>query len=348
MGETPVPRTWPALLNQLIARTDLSEEDTAWAMDQIMSGAAGMAQIAGFAVALRAKGETAAEISGMAAAMLAHARRVPLDRQAVDIVGTGGDRSNSVNISTMATIVTAAAGVPVAKHGNRSASSKSGAADVLEALGVRIDLSPDDVRRCLAEVGLGFFMAPVFHPALRHAGPVRSELGVPTTFNLLGPLTNPAQPDRALVGCAYADKTRCLAEVFALRGTTALVVRGDDGLDELTTTTTSTVWIVTGGTVVERSFDPAAIGVPRATMADLRGGDATANAEVVRQLVSGKTGPVRDAVLLNAAGALAAFNGFSDSLEDDLAAGLTRAAQAVDSGAAAALLDRWAAFTGAR
>ena len=246
-------RTWPELLSAVLRREDLSVDDAAWAMDKVMSGEATPVQVAGLAVALRAKGETAAEISGMAAAMLAHARRVTLDRRAVDIVGTGGDRSNSVNISTMATIVTAAAGVPVAKHGNRSASSKSGAADVLEALGVRIDLSPDDVRRCLAEVGLGFFMAPVFHPALRHAGPVRSELGVPTTFNLLGPLTNPAQPDRALVGCAYADKTRCLAEVFALRGTTALVVRGDDGLDELTTTTTSTVWIVTGGKVVERS-----------------------------------------------------------------------------------------------
>ncbi|MFI5593882.1 anthranilate phosphoribosyltransferase [Amycolatopsis sp. NPDC051758] len=341
---TPVPRTWPPLLKQLIARVDLSEDDTAWAMDQIMSGAASPARIAGFAVALRAKGETPSEIAGMAATMLAHARRVELDRAAVDIVGTGGDGSNSVNISTMATIVTAAAGAPVAKHGNRSASSKSGAADVLETLGVQISLPPEDVQRSLTEVGVGFFLASAFHPALRHAGPVRSELGVPTTFNLLGPLTNPAQPGSALIGCAYPDKTRVLAEVFARRGTTALVVRGDDGLDEITTTTTTSVWLVSGGTVTEQTLDPAALGISRATAADLRGGDAAANAEVVRELVAGKAGPVRDAVLINAAAALAAFTGFSGSLEDDLRAGLTRAAEAIDSGAAAALLDRWIAF----
>jgi anthranilate phosphoribosyltransferase len=341
---TSVPHTWPALLNQLIARIDLSEDDTAWAMDQIMSGAATPAQIAGFAVALRAKGETPEEISGMAGMMLQHGKRVSLDRPAVDIVGTGGDRSNSVNISTMATIVTAAAGAPVAKHGNRSASSKSGAADVLEALGVVIDLPPEGVQRCFTEVGVGFFMAPVFHPALRHAGPVRAQLGVPTTFNLLGPLTNPSQPGRSLIGCAYAEKTRVLAEVFARRGSTALVVRGDDGLDEITTTTTSTVWVVSGGSVEERSFDPAALGIPRASAADLRGGDAAANAGVIRELVGGKPGPVRDAVLVNSAAALAAFEGFSGSLEDDLAAGLTRAAEAIDSGAAATLLDRWVAF----
>ncbi|WP_439378051.1 anthranilate phosphoribosyltransferase [Amycolatopsis lexingtonensis] len=342
---TPVPRTWPPLLKQLIAGVDLSAEDTAWAMDQIMSGAASPARIAGFAVALRAKGETPEEIAGMAATMLAHARRVELDGPAVDIVGTGGDGSNSVNISTMATIVTAAAGAPVAKHGNRSASSKSGAADVLEALGVRISLPPEDVRRSLEEVGIGFFLASAFHPALRHAGPVRSELGIPTTFNLLGPLTNPAQPGAALIGCAYQDKTRVLAETFARRGTTALVVRGDDGLDEITTTTTSTVWVVSGGTVTERSLDPAGLGIPRATADDLRGGDAAANAQVVRELVAGKAGPVRDAVLINAAAALAAFTGFSGSLEDDLRAGLARAAEAIDSGAAATMLDRWIAFS---
>ncbi|MEU5263673.1 anthranilate phosphoribosyltransferase [Amycolatopsis sp. NPDC021455] len=342
---TPVPRTWPPLLKQLIAGADLSAEDTAWAMDQIMSGAASPARIAGFAVALRTKGETPEEIAGMAAMMLSHARRVELDRPAVDIVGTGGDGSNSVNISTMATIVTAAAGAPVAKHGNRSASSKSGAADVLETLGVRISLPPEDVQRSLTEVGVGFFLASAFHPALRHAGPVRSELGIPTTFNLLGPLTNPAQPGSALIGCAYEDKTRVLAEVFARRGTRALVVRGDDGLDEITTTTTSTVLVVAGGTVTERTLDPAELGIPRATADDLRGGDAAANAAVVRDLVGGKPGPVRDAVLINAAAALAAFTGFSASLEDDLRAGLTRAAEAIDSGAAAALLDRWIAFS---
>ncbi|MDT8914396.1 anthranilate phosphoribosyltransferase [Amycolatopsis sp. PS_44_ISF1] len=345
MSAAPAPSTWPALLNRLIAREDLSAEATGWAMDQIMSGAATPAQIGGFAVALRAKGETADEISGMADTMLAHAHRIELSRPAVDIVGTGGDRSDSVNISTMATIVTAAAGAPVAKHGNRSASSKSGAADVLETLGVRIDLPPEAVRRSIDRIGIGFCFAPAFHPAFRHTGPPRRELGVPTTFNLLGPLTNPAQPRSALIGCAYRDKTRVLAEVFARRGMSVLVARGDDGLDEITTTTTTSVWTVSGGEVTERTFDPAVLGLPRATAEDLRGGDAAANAEVVRELVAGKTGPVRDAVVLNAAAALAAFTGFSGSLEDDLAAGLDRAADAIDSGAAAALLDRWIAFS---
>ncbi|MEU0509828.1 MULTISPECIES: anthranilate phosphoribosyltransferase [unclassified Amycolatopsis] len=337
-------QTWPTLLNQLIAGADLSAEDTAWAMDQVMSGEATPAQVGGFLVALRAKGETPAEITGLADAMLSHARRVRIARDAVDIVGTGGDRSGSVNISTMASLVTAAAGVPVVKHGNRAASSKAGTADVLEALGVAIDLPPEGVQRCVDELGIGFCFAPVFHPGFRHAGAPRRELGVPTAFNLLGPLTNPAQPTAGLIGCAFPDKTEVLARVFAGRGTSTLVVRGDDGLDELTTTTTSSVWVVSGGSVRAESLDPAELGIARATAEDLRGGDPAANAEVVRELVAGKPGPVRDAVLLNAAGALAAHAGFSSSLTDDLAAGLSRAAEAVDSGAAADLLARWAAF----
>ncbi|MFD2418640.1 anthranilate phosphoribosyltransferase [Amycolatopsis pigmentata] len=335
--------SWPELLNRLISGADLDARDTAWAMDQIMSGAATPAQIGGFAIALRAKGETAAEIAGMAEAMLAHARRVHFEGRAVDIVGTGGDRSGSVNISTMAALVVAAAGAPVVKHGNRAASSKAGAADVLEALGIAIDLPPEGVARCVTELGIGFCFAPVFHPGFRHAGPTRSELGVPTTFNLLGPLTNPAQPAAGLVGCAYPDKTEVLARVFARRGVTALVVRGDDGLDEITTTTSSSVWVVSDGEVHAEHFDPSALDIPRAAAEDLRGGDAAANAEVVRDLVAGKPGPVRDAVLVNAAGALAAHAGLTSSLTADLAAGMTRAAEAVDSGAAADLLARWAA-----
>ncbi|HKS48985.1 MAG TPA: anthranilate phosphoribosyltransferase [Amycolatopsis sp.] len=335
-------QTWPGLLNQLIVGADLSADDAAWAMDQIMSGEATPAQIGGFAVALRAKGETATEISGLASAMLAHARRVRIDVHAVDIVGTGGDRSGSVNISTMAALVVAAAGAPVVKHGNRAASSKAGAADVLEALGIPIDLPPEGVERCVAEVGIGFCFAPVFHPGFRHAGPARSQLGVPTTFNLLGPLTNPAQPRAGLIGCAYPDKTEVLAQVFAERGATVLVVRGDDGLDEITTTTTSSVWVVSGGEVRAERFDPSALDIPRASAEDLRGGDAATNAEVVRDLVAGKPGPVRDAVLINSAGALAAHAGFTGSLSDALATGLTRATEAIDSGAAADLLARWA------
>lgn len=339
--------SWPVLLNQLIAGTDLSQEDTSWAMDQMMSGTATPAQIGGFAIGLRAKGETSAEISGMAAMMLRHARRVRVDGRAVDIVGTGGDHSNSVNISTMASIVVAAAGAPVVKHGSRSASSQTGAADVLEALGIALDLPPETVERSVAEIGIGFCFAPLFHPALRNVGATRSQLGVPTTFNLLGPLTNPAQPPASLIGCAYQDKTEVLAEVFARRDASVLLVRGDDGLDELTTTTTSSVWVISGGEIRRESFDPSTLDIPLATAEQLRGGDVGHNAEVVRQLVNGKTGPVRDAVLLNAAGALAAFTGFSGSLTEDLAAGLQRAAQAVDSGAAATLLTRWSEFSAA-
>ncbi|WP_309112932.1 anthranilate phosphoribosyltransferase [Saccharothrix sp.] len=339
MGE----RTWPQLLGRLIDRVDLGEEDTGWAMDQIMSGAATTAQIGAFAVALRAKGETPEEVDGLAAAMLKHARRFTVDVRAADIVGTGGDSSGSVNISTMATLVAAAAGVPVVKHGNRAASSKCGTADVLEALGVAIDLPPLGVQTTVEELGVGFCFAPVFHPAFRHTLGPRRELGIPTSFNLLGPLTNPAQPSVGLIGCARAAAAPLMAGVFARRGSTALVVRGDDGLDEITTTTTTTVWVVSDGAVREDRIDPSVLGIEAATPEDLKGGDAVVNAEVVRELVGGKPGPVRDAVLLNAAGAVAAHSGFSGDLHADLRAGMVRAASAVDSGAAAELLRRWAA-----
>lgn len=337
--------TWPNLLNRLVAGENLSSRETAWAMDQVMSGEATPSQIAALAVGLRAKGETPDEVVGMADGMLANARRLDVAGPAVDIVGTGGDRSGSVNISTMSAIVTAAAGAPVVKHGNRSASSKCGAADVLEALGVAAVLEPDAVARCVTELGIGFCFAPVFHPALKFAGPARRELGIPTIFNLLGPLTNPAQPTAGLVGCAYPDKLEVIAHVFAARNANALVVRGDDGLDELTTTTTSTVWQVAGETVTKHSLDPRDVGIERATAEDLRGGDARQNADVVRALVAGEKSPVRDAVLLNSGAALAAFTGFSGSLTDDIAAGIKRAAEAIDSGAAAQLLDRWVSLS---
>jgi anthranilate phosphoribosyltransferase len=343
-GVVVLRQAWRALMGRLLAGQDLTEDDTAWAMDQVMTGAATTAQIAGFAVALRAKGETPSEISGMAATMLAHGLRVEVPGRAVDIVGTGGDQANTVNISTMAAIVTAAAGVPVVKHGARAATSASGAADVLEALGVAVDLPPEAVQICVAELGIGFCYAPLYHPALRYASEARRDLP-PTTFNLLGPLTNPAQPAAGLVGCANAVMAPVLAEVFAQRGMTTLVVRGDDGLDELTTTTTSTVWAADGGVVRIDKIDPVAIGIPPATAEDLRGGDATVNAHVVRELVAGKNGPVRDAVLLNAAGAVAAYRGLGDDLSADLRAALDTVGQAIDSGAAATLLDRWAART---
>ena len=248
-------------------------------MDQVMSGEASPAQVAGFVVALRAKGETAPEIAGLATAMLAHARPVDVPGPVVDIVGTGGDGAHTVNISTMAAVVMAAAGARVVKHGGRAASSQSGSVDVLEALGVPVDLGPDAVARCVAEVGIGFCFAQVFHPAMRHAGPVRGQLGVPTAFNLLGPLTNPARPGAALIGCADVRFAPILAEVLAARGDRAVVVRGDDGLDEVTTATTTTVWHAGPGGVRVETLDPTALGVPVSGPGALRGGDAAHNAD---------------------------------------------------------------------
>jgi len=333
--------TWPALLGSLVAGRDLSAEDTAWAMNEIMSGAATPSQIGAFAVALRAKGETPSEVTGMAAAMLGHARRVSIDVPAVDIVGTGGDQADTVNISTMSAIVTAAAGVPVVKHGNRAASSQCGTADVLEHLGVAIELSPDAVATCVRELGIGFCFAPAFHPALRHVGPTRREIGIPTAFNILGPLTNPAQPTAGLVGCANARLAPVVAEVLASRGFSMLVVRGDDGLDEITTTTTTSAWLVAGGTVTKTTIDPTRLGVDPVDPAALRGGSAAANADAIHALLGGAAGAVRETVLLNAAGAIAAFEGFSADLHTDLAGARTRVAAAIDSGKAADLLAAW-------
>jgi anthranilate phosphoribosyltransferase len=263
------------------------------------------------------------------------------------VVGTGGDGANTVNLSTMAAIVVAAAGVPVIKHGNRAASSLSGGADTLEALGVRIDLGPDEVARSVAEVGIGFAFAPQFHPSYRHAGVVRREIGVPTVFNLLGPLTNPAGPRAGLIGCAWGELAEVMAGVFAARRSSVLVVHGDDGLDELTTTTTSTIWRVQAGTVERLTFDPAAFGFKRADISELVGGDAEANAASVRSVLGGAKGPVRDAVVLNAAGAMVAHAGLASDAKWVPAweSGLARAVEAIDSGAAEQLLARWVRFT---
>jgi anthranilate phosphoribosyltransferase len=318
-------------------------------MDQIMTGTATGAQIAAFGVSMKMKRPTPAEVAELADTMLRHARRVPTEtigNETVDVVGTGGDGSNTVNLSTMAAIVVAAAGVPVVKHGNRAASSLSGGADTLEALGVRIDLGPEDVARSVAEVGIGFCFAPQFHPSYRHAGAVRREIGVPTVFNLLGPLTNPASPRAGLIGCAWADLAEVMAGVFAKRRSSVLVVHGDDGLDELTTTTTSTIWRVQAGTVERLTFDPGAFGFARAELSELVGGDAEANAASVREVLGGAKGPVRDAVVLNAAGAMVAHAGLASDAKWVPAweSGLARAADTIDSGAAEKLLARWVGF----
>jgi anthranilate phosphoribosyltransferase len=336
-----VAPTWPGLFGRLLAGTDLSATDTGWAMREVMTGSATPAQIAAFTVALRAKGESPEEVAGLAAEMLAQATPVELPVDCVDIVGTGGDGAHTVNISTMAAVVAAAAGVPVAKHGGRAASSSSGAADVLEALGVVIDLPAAAVARCVQEAGIGFFFAPVFHPGMRHAGAPRREMGIATVFNFLGPLTNPARPVASAIGCADPRMAPVMAQVLARRGMRALVFRGDDGLDELTTATTSAVWVVRDGEVEPDRVDPSVLGIPPSPADALRGGSPEVNADVFRRVMEGEPGPVRDAVLLNAAAALAAFAPRAERLHDALAAGLARTAAAVDDGRAAAQLDRW-------
>jgi anthranilate phosphoribosyltransferase len=342
------PRTtWPALLNALLDGESVSSEETAWAMNEIMSGQASDVQIAGFAVALRAKGETISEVAGLASGMLSHARKITIPGPAVDLVGTGGDRAHTVNISTMGAIVAAAAGARMVKHGNRAASSSCGAADLLEELGVVIDLPPAATAEVAAEVGIAFCFAPLYHPALRFAARTRSELGAPTVFNFLGPLTNPAQPAAQAVGVFHARMAGVVAGVFAERGCSSLVFRGNDGLDELTTTSTSVIWVVRDGTATETAFDPADIGIPRTTPERLRGADAVHNARVAREVLEGERGPVRDIVALNAAAALVAADGVppADALTSALAGAYERAAEAIDSGRASALLGRWVEAT---
>ncbi|KRB44952.1 anthranilate phosphoribosyltransferase [Terrabacter sp. Root181] len=345
----PDATTWPALLTDLIAGRDLDRATAEWAMEQIMSGEATPSQVAGFLIGLRAKGESIEEMLGLAEQMLAHARRIEVPGPSLDIVGTGGDRAHTVNISTMSSMVAAAAGVRLVKHGNRAASSSSGSADVLEALGVDLSLTPERVVEVASEAGITFCFAQTFHPSFRHTAVPRRDLGIGTAFNFLGPLTNPAQPTYAAVGCADARMAPLLAGVFADRGKDAAVFRGDDGLDEVTVSTTTHVWWVRGGSVTERSVDPTRLGLELHPIEDLRGGDAAHNASVVRDVFAGATGAIRDAVLLNAGIALALTRSDSGSSEADfdadVRAGMDLAADAIDSGAATGLVDRWVAAT---
>ena len=346
--------TWPDLLTTLVRGDDLTTDAAAWAMDRLMSGEASPAQLASFLTALRAKGEAVPEMSGLAAMMLEHARRFTVAGPTIDIVGTGGDRAMTVNISSMSAIVMAAAGAVVVKHGNRASSSRSGSADMLEALGVRLDLSPEQVAAVAPRAGITFAFANVFHPSMRHAAVVRRDLGIATAFNFLGPLTNPAQPRYAVVGSADARMAALMAGVFASRGTQAVVFRGDDGLDEVTPATTSRMWWVgSDHGVREMSFDPRRVGLETSPVDALRGADAEHNAEVARELFAGATGPVRDAVLLNAGTALALLAageggrhpGTEHELHEQVRAGMDRAARAIDDGAAQRVVERWVAAT---
>ncbi len=337
-GIEPSPTFWPSLLTRLASHESLSSDETAEAMRAIMAGQATQAQLGGFLMALRTKGETADELAGLAATMLELAQAVEPPGPVIDTCGTGGDRAGTLNVSTLGAVVCAGAGVAVAKHGNRAASSRCGSADLLEALGVTISLDAAGVRRCLEQAGIAFMFAPVFHPAMAHAGVVRSQLRVPTAFNFLGPLTNPARPHAQIVGVSDARMLPLVAEVLARRGTRALVFRGDDGLDELTTTGPSHVFTVAGGRVEEGQLAPGDAGLEIADAVDLRGGDVEHNVEIARAVLAGDPGPARDVVLLNAGAAL-----WTAGHSTDLAAGVAAAAGSIDSGAAADVLDRWVA-----
>ncbi|MFF3336750.1 anthranilate phosphoribosyltransferase [Streptomyces sp. NPDC002888] len=346
-GDTAAGRSWPRLLNGLLDGHDLTADDTAWAMDLIMRGEATDAQIAGFAVALRAKGETVEEITGLVRTMYAHANVIEVPGRTVDIVGTGGDGAKTVNISTMSSIVIAGTGAKVVKHGNRAASSASGASDVLEKLGVNLELTPQRVAEVAEVAGITFCFAIKFHPALRHVAAARGQLGIRTTFNALGPLTNPAKVKAQAVGVADPRMAPLIAGVFAERGNSSLVFRGDDGFDELTTTSTSRVWVVRDGKVTEETFDPRDVGIEFVTVEALRGGDPSYNAEVARRLLEGETGPVRDAVLLNSAAALVALDPGAGTLAEQIGAGMAKAAESIDSGSAKRALERWVAASNA-
>lgn len=328
---------WPDVIGRLVRREDLEPEAVEAALGVILAGQATDAQVAGFAVALRAKGETPTELAAMVRTMLRFAERVevPGDGPLVDTCGTGGDRAGTLNVSTAAALVAAGAGARVAKHGNRAASSQAGSADVLEALGVAIDLGPAGVARCIAEAGIGFCFAPRFHPALRFAGPARRELGVPTTFNFLGPLANPAGVRRQVVGVSDPAMAQRVVETLAELGAErAMVFYGHDGLDELTTTTTSTVRELVDGRIDRYTIDPTDVGLARARREDLLGGDATTNARTVRSVLGGEPGPCHDIVVLNAAGALVVAG-----LAPDLAAGVRLAEESIADGRATAALE---------
>ncbi|MGB3414498.1 MAG: anthranilate phosphoribosyltransferase [Microbacteriaceae bacterium] len=339
--------TWPNLLTQLLDLQDLSISQAAWAMEQILNGQVSDASLAAFLVALRAKGEAVHEIIGFRDSILEAANDLEISSMALDIVGTGGDMVGTFNISSTASIICAAAGVPVIKHGNRAFSSQSGSSDILSELGVNLKLSAEDLARVFEACGITFVFAGLFHQGFRHASNVRKDLGIPTVFNFLGPLSNPARPEASAVGVSSIEKAPLIAGVFQTRGAAALVFRGDDGLDEITTTGHSHIWEVSGGLIREHDFDPRDLGIKRARLDDLLGGSPQENAAQLKRLFAGEQGAVRDIVLLNAAGGLTAYElaqnpeSFETNFVDRMKHNYARATQALDSGAAAKKLEDW-------
>jgi anthranilate phosphoribosyltransferase len=346
---------WPSILAKLIAKQDLDRSEASWAMTQIMTGDSSEAEIAAFMLALRSKGETVSELAGLVDVMLKNAVLLDTGNDALDIVGTGGDLVGTVNVSSMASILASAAGIPVLKHGSRSASGKTGSSEMLEVLGIKLDLSPQRVAEVFRETGITFFFAPVFHPAMRHVAPIRKQLGVPTTFNFLGPLANPAQPIATSLGVANPEIAPLMAQELAERGRFGLVFRGDDGLDELTTTTTSSIWMVTPEGVQEFQLNPGDFGINKANQDALLGGDAKQNAQIARDLFAGNTknqlGAVRDIVILNAAGGVVAYRVAKNpqlsgsSLKSLFDSALEQVTSALDSGAGASKLEQWVSAT---
>ena len=343
--------SWKEIFSQLLNREDLSVMDSTWAMNTLIRGEASAAEIAAFLIALKSKGESVGEIVGFRDAILANALPIELDAHCLDIVGTGGDRHGTVNVSTMASLVIAAAGVPMVKHGNRAASSQSGSSDVLAALGVNLDLSAEQIQEIFKTLGIAFIYAAKFHPGFGHVADVRRELGVPTVFNFLGPLCNPIRPIASAVGVADPEKAYLISEVFATRGATALVFRGDDGMDELTTTGHSKIWEISQGEIREHLINSDDFGFKRANLSDLLGGDAATNAEIARRVLNGESGPVRDIVVLNAAAGMTAFALANDleqasrPIRERLQENIPKAAASIDSGAASTLLSEWASLS---
>lgn len=339
--------SWPEILSGLVRREGLESEAAEWALNEIFAGRANEVNLAALLVALRAKGETEDEIIGLSNAMLGNCLPITLDPEAVDVVGTGGDRANTVNISTMAALVAASAGARVIKHGSRAASSMAGTADTLEALGVNISLDPAQQAEVLRETGIVFLFAQQYHPAMRFVGPVRKKLAIQTTFNFLGPLSNPAQPRAMALGVADDDIAPVVARVLAGRGVRGMVFRGFDGLDELTTTSASDVWVISDSRVHRTTLNPLELGLEAAAPSDLTGGDAAHNATVVEEVVGGKTGPIRDIVVLNAAAALLSFRGVSAAvpLVEQMQETMQDVEAALDTGATASTLERWVEIT---
>ncbi|MGV3017097.1 anthranilate phosphoribosyltransferase [Rothia sp. 88186D007BW] len=341
--------TWKRILNQLVAQQELSPDQITWAMQDIMSGSTPEAILGAFLLGLHVKGETPAELAALAQGMLDKAEPIEATRDAVDIVGTGGDQQNTVNISTMASLVIAGAGVPVIKHGNRASSSSSGSADVLAELGINLDLSVKDVAGAVDAAGITFLFAQVFHPSMRYVAPVRRALGVPTAFNYLGPMTNPARVRSSAIGVADPAMAEKIAAVFASRGDHALIFRGNDGLDEITITGASQVWETTEGAVEHHVLAPTDFGIELASLDDLRGGDARHNAQVFHEVLDGASGPIMNAVLLNAAAGLTAYRPvdhrpFAERFED----ALQEARRSVETGKAKAVLERWVSYSNSK